>query len=182
MQYYPYLLSFLFILSLYPLFFNSMKFSSLLSFLSMHVYIKSSGFIKGKGPRSLKNSFCHIKGKVSIWVTIHLRLDPQRFTCLALKCVTLDICEAWNVVVYITQSITSPQIGCFHHSFPAVSCYCSCHVRIYTRCCCGFFCSRVVRMCIYDAFRSEFVLDLSSPYGSCSLNQKIWCQLSSCLV
>ena len=31
----------------------------------MHAYIKSSGFIGGKGPRSLKKiSFCQIKGKV----------------------------------------------------------------------------------------------------------------------
>ena len=29
-------------------------FSSILSFLCMHAYIKSSGFIRGKGPRSTK--------------------------------------------------------------------------------------------------------------------------------
>ena len=37
---------------------------SSLPILYMHAYIKYSGFIGGKGPRSLKMSFCHIKGKV----------------------------------------------------------------------------------------------------------------------
>ena len=39
-----------------------------LLFLCMYAYIKSSGFIGGKGPRPLKKlSFCQVKGKSSIW-------------------------------------------------------------------------------------------------------------------
>ena len=50
--YHPYYLSFL----------NSIFFKVLVSLLllCMHAYIKSSGFIGGKGPRSLKTlPFCH---------------------------------------------------------------------------------------------------------------------------
>ena len=56
MQCHPYLVSFLFIPSLYPSFLirNFFYFLVSLLFLCMHAYIKSSEFIGGKGPRPLK--------------------------------------------------------------------------------------------------------------------------------
>ena len=45
------------------------------SFLCMHAYIKSGGFIGGKEPWPLKKlSFCHIKGDMSIWTLHNLKL------------------------------------------------------------------------------------------------------------
>ena len=63
--------------SLYPSFFNSKNlFPSLSSFLCMHAYIESSGFIGGKGPRFLKIVILPDEGQsVNLDFVFYLRPD-----------------------------------------------------------------------------------------------------------
>ena len=75
------------------LFFISKNFYFLVSllFLCMYAYIKSSGFIGGKGPRSLKKlSFCQIKGEVQSGLLHNYLSEAGCVLLKALKCIILS--------------------------------------------------------------------------------------------
>ena len=110
-QYHPYLVSFLFIPSLYPSFLirRIFLFSSLLSFFCMYAYIKSSGFIGGKGPRSLKKlSFCQIKGEVQSGLLHNYLSEAGCFLLKALKCITLS---TWGWLLLVTSMLCCHENG-----------------------------------------------------------------------
>ena len=110
MQCHPYLVSFLFIPSLYPSFINSKNvfyFLVSLLFLCMHAYVKSSRFIRGKGPRSLKKLlFCQTMVMldymcVQSFMTTHTQCFMLVQSFLKAGCYWLRLCYVAMTIVML---------------------------------------------------------------------------------